>query len=1305
MEAENDSFALEKPEDMETVNIERSLERLPIAIKKKSIPELEKLLSIPQAANHKFDYDFDIGDAYSSTGITPLILAAAYGNIPVIKLLLNHQAYKFHKTDNGSTVLHLAARFGRLKNLNFFLASGARMLINARMTNDASALHEAARWGHDQICKALLQKSAKIELQDKDGLTALMQAAIWGHEKVVKVLLENGAKLDQQSHNNFTALHHATYNNHAIIVRHIIERGPDINRQEGDWGTALHIAAGQGQVAIAKLLLSCADIEINAMNSFGNTPLFLATDRAHPEMVQLLLDCGANMSNRNDKSHTPLHHASINGFVDLVERFLDKGVDLEATNSFGNTPLQLASINGHSDVLCKLLDHHANINTANGISNTPLHDALMEKKVHIAQILLDRGAETNYLNMNGAAPFLLACENGCLEMAQTLHSRGSPIEQSNKFGNTPLQLACATGHVEVVKWLLSEGAEIESKNESGNTPLQLASGKGHSDVVHILLSGRAQVDSTNKERNTPLQLACAGGHKNVVQLLLSHEADIESTNDTGNTPLQLAATNGRTDIAGLLLSRGADVDSTSLSGNTSLQLAASNGHLETVQFLLSNNADVDLANKNGNTPLQLASARGYCEVIQSVLEAGAALEKANNDGDTSLHLACDKRQFEAVKLLLEKGADVHALNKKGSSALHLASVIGHTKIAQLLINKGANSNAANISGNTPLHLATSEHDFDMVKLLIHHADINKANKSGNTPLHDACCAPHVEIVQLLLRNGANPLKLDGNGWSALHFACSTGHINVVKTLLVSKIDPTIRDADGRTALSRAAMKTRRQIMLHMLRSNWYYPEDPVRSKGCITKDQEKPVIAEKLLEMMNSTTESIRKSPEEVNALMYWAVINNVPSLMQICMEYIPDATTPFRGKMTWLHVVAQYGHADLVDIFHGVGFYTVAEHGMTALHFAAANGHLEVVDILLRKIPEAPICGCRKRIEAIIQNNDDGESALTLAARGGHQRVLKLLWSEVKEFAKANPDHMCQNLEHARNLIELAARFETPGQEFTLRYLLETWVAKPLQIHVPPAAPILHLAVYCTQPVVIWWLLSNGGHLNSQEIKTARRIVDKQGADGVSQKAETYVRDLLHNPPPIIEHMAVVENDSVPMVPDLPSAKKAALELPVVVTDFYLKEGTVSLQQIPADIHNLIYEKGPQEIMYQAQGLDCRQLKLLKRELIISQSTESETKKGLEGSNIPSPPIQLEKAHEGSASYRESQTETFNKKRREDQAVGTFGHHYLRWLHIPVNNVRPISIFYNYLWMLTVFPETDAILFGRTLFAMAPAV
>lgn len=95
------------------------------------------------------------------------------------------------RDNSGYTALHYAARAGHLEVCRILLEAGIG--VNERThRGGATALHRAAMMGRDQIIKLLLAHKADALLQDSDGKTALHRAAEKGHLESCRILLQAG---------------------------------------------------------------------------------------------------------------------------------------------------------------------------------------------------------------------------------------------------------------------------------------------------------------------------------------------------------------------------------------------------------------------------------------------------------------------------------------------------------------------------------------------------------------------------------------------------------------------------------------------------------------------------------------------------------------------------------------------------------------------------------------------------------------------------------------------------------------------------------------------------------------------------------------------------------------------------------------------------------------------------------------------------------------------------------------------------------------------------------------------------------
>ncbi|KAG8139735.1 hypothetical protein E2320_002511, partial [Naja naja] len=271
-------------------------------------------------------------------------------------------------------------------------------------------------------------------------------------------------------------------------------------------------------------------IDIDAQTeSNHDTALTLACAGGHEELVQTLLERGANIEHRDKKGFTPLILAATAGHVGVVEILLDNGADIEAQSErTKDTPLSLACSGGRQEVV---------------------------------ELLLARGANKEHRNVSDYTPLSLAASGGT----------------GSKLGISPLMLAAMNGHTAAVKLLLDMGSDInaqietnrntaltlacfQGRTETGLTPLMEAASGGYAEVGRVLLDKGADVNAppVPSSRDTALTIAADKGHYKFCELLISRGAHIDVRNKKGNTPLWLAANGGHLDVVQLLVQAGAD---------------------------------------------------------------------------------------------------------------------------------------------------------------------------------------------------------------------------------------------------------------------------------------------------------------------------------------------------------------------------------------------------------------------------------------------------------------------------------------------------------------------------------------------------------------------------------------------------------------------------------------------------------------------------------------------------------------------------------------------------------------------------
>lgn len=159
-----------------------------------------------------------------TNGMTPIMIAASTGNVPVLEFLLAHNADPNKRGAMERTALQYAAERNRLDAAKLLLAHGAD--INGVDNTKLSPLVMAADRRYQALALYLIDKGADVNLQHVQGWTALIDASRNGDLVVVKRLLEAGANPQATTGNGWTALDYARHNRHTEIAQVLMAKLP-----------------------------------------------------------------------------------------------------------------------------------------------------------------------------------------------------------------------------------------------------------------------------------------------------------------------------------------------------------------------------------------------------------------------------------------------------------------------------------------------------------------------------------------------------------------------------------------------------------------------------------------------------------------------------------------------------------------------------------------------------------------------------------------------------------------------------------------------------------------------------------------------------------------------------------------------------------------------------------------------------------------------------------------------------------------------------------------------------------------------
>lgn len=201
-------------------------------------------------------------------------------------------------------------------------------------------------------------------------LTVMHLLAYIGNKAIFSELLNHGFEADYEDSNHRTPLWWATIGDQYAMVKFLLSENRvnvngayhSLDDYASEFETPLHVATAHGHTSIVKLLLDCADIDVNSQNSDSETPLYKAACYEHKSIVELLLDCADIDVNSQDlDGETPLYKAALWGYTSIVKLLLDcADVDVNLPNKYSGTPLHGAATTGYTSIV-KLLCAHPKV--------------------------------------------------------------------------------------------------------------------------------------------------------------------------------------------------------------------------------------------------------------------------------------------------------------------------------------------------------------------------------------------------------------------------------------------------------------------------------------------------------------------------------------------------------------------------------------------------------------------------------------------------------------------------------------------------------------------------------------------------------------------------------------------------------------------------------------------------------------------------------------------------------------------------------------------------------------------------------
>ena len=468
----------------------------------------------------------------SSKGLTALHGAAAYNSNPeIISTLVDANVPIDSVSNNGLTALHGAVAYNSNPEIiKELFKSGVSIEHNT--PSDLTPLHIAAANSiNPEIIQILVDNGVKINNKDKNGDTPLHTAASANEKpEIIKILLELEAEVNATNSEGLSPLHLAAMkNSNPEVIQTLLSYGAMTGLTDKNGNLPYDLAKESNPNIAGNRIFK--KLQTLHSDNWGSKGFFR---EAGVEDVERCINQGVNVVDSN-KGFTPLHWAArCTKHKEVIEILLQHGAEINATEKTGLTPLHWAVQNPYIPVeIASLLvqnggDIHVRTkNTNNNLIYTAVRNAY---KGEVLSYLLGLGIPAEEESKDGIPLIHRAVTNAhCpLELLEALLDHGNDPKVVDRLKNTALLAMLKTNKInmKLLRKLISVGVDPNTQNSLGNTPLHriVRMNSNHSAVEFLINSG-ADPYLPNFKGKSPFDLASESLKKHIAKVI---QGNIES---------------------------------------------------------------------------------------------------------------------------------------------------------------------------------------------------------------------------------------------------------------------------------------------------------------------------------------------------------------------------------------------------------------------------------------------------------------------------------------------------------------------------------------------------------------------------------------------------------------------------------------------------------------------------------------------------------------------------------------------------------------------------------------------------------